>query len=66
MAKTIIAHPAQESTEKEKAASCSGCSRRFPMRVLVEVHEEHVAFGYGVRTSERYCRSCAQSTGLIS
>ena len=65
MAEFIIAHPAQESTKKEKTASCSGCGQRFPVRLLLEVHDEHVAFGYGVRVGERYCRCCAQATGVL-
>jgi hypothetical protein len=65
MAKTIIAHPAQESISKEKTASCSGCSRGFPIRELLEVHGEHVAFGYGVPEGERYCRPCALVRGIM-
>jgi hypothetical protein len=59
MANSIIAHPAQESTSREKTASCSGCAQRFPRRELVEVHDEHIALGYGVREGERCCRPCA-------
>jgi hypothetical protein len=65
MAKSIIAHPAQESTKKEKAASCSGCSRRFLHRELREVRPEHTSFGYGVRIGERYCKPCARATGVL-
>jgi hypothetical protein len=65
MAKPIIVHPAQESTSKEKTSSCSGCGQHFPCRELREVHEEQVAFGYGVWVGERYCWSCAQATGLV-
>jgi hypothetical protein len=65
MAKSIIAHPAQEPTEKEKAASYSGCGQWFRRRVLVEAHEEHVAFGYGVREGERYCQPCARHAGVL-
>jgi len=61
-----LAHFGQESTEKEKTANCSGCGHRFPRRELVEVHEEHTSYGYGVRIGERYCRSCARATGVIS
>jgi hypothetical protein len=60
MAKSIIAHPGHEATKKEKTASCSGCSQRFPRRLLVEVHDEHVAFGSGVRIGERYCKPCVK------
>ena len=59
MANFIIAHSAQESTKKGKSASCSGCGQTFPRRELVEVHDEHIALGYGVREGERHCRPCA-------
>ena len=66
MAKSIIAHSAQESTSKEKTASCSGCLQRsVPIRLLIEVHGEHVAFGYGVRTSERDCKPCARGHRVL-
>ena len=66
MAKTIIAHPGKNPPKRDKAASCSGCLQwSVPMRLLVEVHGEHVAFGYGVRTSERDCKPCAQATELV-
>ena len=65
MAKPIIAHPAQEPTSKVKTASCSGCGQRFPRRGLPKVHDEHVAFGYGVRIEERYCKPCALHHRLI-
>ena len=61
MAKSIIAHLAQESTSRENTVSCSDCGQRFPRRELVEVHVEHVAFGYGVRIGERYCKPCSWS-----
>jgi hypothetical protein len=48
-----------------KTASCSDCGQGFPGRELREVHEEHVAFGYRVRVGERYCKPCAQATGLV-
>jgi len=65
MAKPIIAQTAQESTEKEKAACCSGCGQRFRRRVLVEAHEEHVAFGYSIREGERYCQPCARHARVL-
>jgi hypothetical protein len=40
MAESIIAHPAQEPTSKEKTASCSGCGQRFLRRELREVGPE--------------------------
>ena len=66
MASTSVARSGQESTEKEKLPRCSGCSRRFPMRLLLEVNYEHTSYGCGVRIGERYCRSCARAAGVIS
>jgi len=66
MAKTIIVQGAHEFTSKVKTASCPGRLQwSVPMRLLVEVHGEHVAFGYGVRTSEWDCKPCAPATELV-
>ena len=65
MAKSIMAHPAHEPTYEKKTTACSGCGRRFPHCELVEVHDEHIAFGYGVRVGERYCRPCALICGIV-
>ena len=32
-----------------------------PMRLLVEVHGEHVAFGYGVQIGDRHCMQALRS-----
>jgi hypothetical protein len=66
MASTSVARSGQESTEKEKTANCSGCGQRFPMRLLLEVHDEHISYGYGVRIGERYCKPCARATRVFS
>jgi len=67
MAKSIIAHPAQESTEKEKAASCSDCGgHRFPRRELreggpEEVGPEEASWSLTVcEAPQALCRSCAR------
>ena len=60
-----LAHPAQESTRNEKTSSCSCRGQRFPRRRLVEAHDEHVAFGYGVRVGEQYCKRCVPRHGFL-
>jgi hypothetical protein len=65
MTKSIIAHPAQESTSKEKTASCSGCEQRFPRRELQEVGPEEASWSLAVREGQALCRSCALDHGLL-
>jgi hypothetical protein len=59
MAKSIIAHSAQESTSKEKTASCSGCAQRFPRRELREVGAEEASWSLTVREGQALCQGCA-------
>jgi uncharacterized protein with PIN domain len=64
--KESLAQPRKEATtEEEKAANCSGCGQRVRHRELREVHEEHVAFGYGVREGAWYCQPCARYAGVL-
>ena len=65
MAKPIIAHPAQESTSKEKAASCSGCGQRFPRRELREVGAKEASWSLTVCEGQVLCRSCARQHGVL-
>ena len=65
MAKSIIAHPAQESTSKEKTASCSGCGQRFPHRKLREVGPEGASWSLTVHEGQRLCRKCARAHGVL-
>jgi hypothetical protein len=52
MAKPIIAHPVQESTSKEKTASCSGCAQMFSRRELREVGPEEVSWSFTIRKAK--------------
>jgi hypothetical protein len=65
MAKTIIAHPAQESTSKEKTASCSGCGQRSPRRELRDVGPEQVTWSLTVREGQKLCWKCARAHGVL-
>ena len=65
MAKSIIAHPAQESTSKEKTGSCSDCGQRFPRRKLREVGREEASWSLTVCEGQALCRSCARRHGLL-
>jgi hypothetical protein len=65
MAKTIIAHPAQESTKKETTTSCSGCAQRFPRRELREVGPEEASWSLTVCEDQALCRSCARQHGVL-
>ena len=65
MAKSIIAHPAQESTSKEKTGSCSDCGQRFPRRKLREVGSEEASWSLTVCEGQALCRSCARRHGLL-
>ena len=65
MAKTIIAHPAQESTKIEKAASCSACGQRFPRRELREIGPEEASWSLTVCEGQVLCRPCACRHGVI-
>jgi hypothetical protein len=65
MAKSIIVHPAQEFTSKEKTASCSGCGQRFPRRELREVGPEETSWSLTVREGQALCRSCTRQHGVL-
>ena len=65
MAKSIIAHTAQESTNKEKTASCSGCAQMFPRRELREVGEEEASWSLTVREGQALCQGCAGHHGVL-
>ena len=65
MAKTIIAHPAQESTKKEKTASCPCCGQRLPRRELFEVRPEEASWSFTVREGQMLCRSCTRRHGVL-
>jgi hypothetical protein len=65
MAKSIIAHPAQESTKKVKTASCSGCAQRFPRRELREVGPEEAFWSLTVREGQALCQGCAGHHGVL-
>jgi hypothetical protein len=61
MAKLIIVHPAQESTNREKTASCSECGQRFPRRELREVGPEEASWSLTVcEAPQVLCGSCAR------
>jgi hypothetical protein len=55
MAKSIIAHPAHKSTEKEKAASCSDWGDRCPRRELREVGPDETSWSLTVCEAPRRC-----------
>jgi len=65
MAKSIIAHPAQESTSKEKTATCSGCDRHFPRCELREVGPEEASWSLTVREGQALCRPCTRRHGVL-
>ena len=65
MAKSIIAQPAQESTKKEKTASCSGCGQRFPRRELREVGAEEASWSLTACEGQALCRSCTRQHGVL-
>ena len=65
MAKSIIVHPAQEFTSKEKTASCSGCGQRFLRRELREVGSEEASWSLTVREGQALRRSCARQHGVL-
>ena len=48
-----------------EGGSLLGLRSAFPGYKLAKVHDEHVAFGYGVRVGERYCRPCASGRGVM-
>ena len=59
MAKSIIAHPAQESTSKEQTATCFGCHQRFARRELRDVGPEEASWSLTVYEGQALCCSCA-------
>ena len=65
MAKSIIAHPAQESTKKGKSASCSGCGQKFPRRELFEVGPEEASWSLTICEGQVLCRRCARRHGVL-
>jgi hypothetical protein len=65
MAKSIIAHPAQEPTSKEKTASYFGCGQRFPRRELREVGSEEASWSLTVREGQKLCWKCARAHGVL-
>jgi hypothetical protein len=65
MAKSIIAHPAQESTSQEKTASCFGCGQRFPRRELREVGPEEASWSLTIHESQTLCRPCVRTHGVL-
>ena len=65
MAKSIIAHPAQESTSTEKMASCSGCGQRYRRRKLREVGPEEASWTLTVHEGQALCRPCARTHGVL-
>ncbi len=48
-----------------EARSCDGCGRCFRNAGLFAVHAEHIAYGHNVLVGVRYCRPCAQATGVL-
>lgn len=49
------------SLAKAKTASCSGCSRRFKHRDLVEVGDDSLTFF----EADLLCRTCARDHGVL-
>jgi hypothetical protein len=46
-----------------KTRQCAGCSKRFPKRQCIEVHEEHGSLTWFVGDS--LCRGCALAHGVL-
>ena len=65
MIKGSVARSGQESTEKEKTASCSDCAQMFPRRELREVGAEEASWSLTVHEGQKLCRKCARAHGVL-
>jgi hypothetical protein len=56
-------HVVAATIARAKTRQCAGCSKRFPRREMVEVHEEHDSLTFFV--GDAVCASCALAHGVL-
>jgi hypothetical protein len=56
-------HVVAATIARAKTRQCAGCSKRFPRRETVEVHEEHASLTFFV--GGVVCASCALAGGVL-